>query len=84
LGALVWPVASTITESGVLHGTPVVTGAIGVKERLRNSGARWELIKEFEGSVARIAVKAVELMGVKKLRFGESVAEAHAACEKHA
>ena len=35
----------------------------------------WELIKEFEVSAEHIAAKAVELIGVKKSRSGEPVAE---------
>ena len=71
IGALAWPVASVITESPALYGMPVITGAIGVKDRFGDSGAPWELIKEFEVSAEHIAAKAVELMGVKKSRSGE-------------
>ena len=77
IGALAWPVASAITESPELYGLPVITGAIGVKDRFGDSGAPWELIKEFEVSAEHIAAKAVELMGVKKSHAGEPVAEAH-------
>ncbi len=66
IGALAWRVSSVITESPVLYGVPVITGAIGVKDRFGDSGAPWELIKEFEVSAEHIAHKAVELMGVKK------------------
>src|ERR1035438_8927106 len=77
IGALAWPVASVITESPSLYGIPVITGAIGVKDRFGDSGAPWELIKEFEVSAEHIAAKAVELMGVKKSRAGDPVAEVH-------
>jgi transketolase len=77
IGALAWPVASIITESHELYGIPVITGAIGVKDRFGDSGAPWELIKEFEVSAEHIAAKAVELIGVKKSRSGEPVCEAH-------
>ncbi len=77
IGALAWPVASAITESSELYGIPVITGAIGVKDRFGDSGAPWELIKEFEVSAEHIAAKAVELIGVKKTRSGEPVAEVH-------
>ncbi len=77
IGALAWPVASAITESPELYGIPIITGAIGVKDRFGDSGAPWELIKEFEVSAEHIAAKAVELMGVKKSHAGEPVAEAH-------
>jgi len=66
IGALAWRVSSVITESPLLYGVPVITGAIGVKDRFGDSGAPWELIKEFEVSAEHIARKAVELMDVKK------------------
>jgi transketolase len=68
IGALAWRVSSIITENPRLYGVPVITGAIGVKDRFGDSGAPWELIKEFEVSAEHIAQKAVELMGVKKGR----------------
>ncbi len=66
IGALAWRVSSVITEAPLLYGTPVITGAVGVKDRFGDSGAPWELIKEFEVSAEHIAQKAVELMQVKK------------------
>jgi transketolase len=66
IGALAWRVSNVITETPLLYGVPVITGAIGVKDRFGDSGAPWELIKEFEVSAEHIAHKAVELMGVKK------------------
>jgi transketolase len=66
IGALAWPVANAITQEASLYGQPVITAAIGVKDRFGDSGAPWELIKEFEVSAEYIAAKAVELMGVKK------------------
>ena len=66
IGALAWRVSSVITESPLLYGVPLITGAIGVKDRFGESGAPWELIKEFEVSAEHIARKAVELMDVKK------------------
>ena len=77
IGALAWPVANAITQSPALYGIPTITGAIGVKDRFGDSGAPWELIKEFEVSAEHIAAKAVELIGVKKSRSGEPVAEVH-------
>ena len=67
IGALAWRVSSVITETPLLYGIPVITGAIGVKDRFGDSGAPWELIKEFEVSAEHIAHKAVEMMGVKKV-----------------
>src|SRR5689334_25268194 len=66
IGALGWRVAGIITESPEVYGTPVLTGYIGVKDRFGDSGAPWELVKEFEVSAEHIAQKAVELMKTKK------------------
>jgi transketolase len=44
---------------------PIISGAIGVKDRFGDSGAPWELIKEFEVSAEHIAQKALELMEIK-------------------
>ena len=67
IGALAWRVSALITESPALYGVPVITGAIGVKDRFGDSGAPWELVKELEVSAEHIAQKAMELMAVKKL-----------------
>jgi transketolase len=66
IGALAWRVSGILTESPELYGLPIITGAIGVKDRFGDSGAPWELIKEFEVSAEHIAHKACELMAVKK------------------
>jgi transketolase len=66
IGALAWRVSAILTESPSLYGFPVITGAIGVKDRFGDSGAPWELIKEFEVSAEHIAHKATELMAIKK------------------
>jgi transketolase len=66
IGALAWRVSGVITENFELYGLPIITGAIGVKDRFGDSGAPWELIKEFEVSAEHIAEKAVQLMRVKK------------------
>jgi len=71
IGALAWRVSSVITESLELYGVPVITGAIGVKDRFGDSGAPWELIKEFEVSAEHIAHKAVQLMLTKRKRLME-------------
>ncbi len=78
IGALAWHVSGVITETPMLYGVPVITGAIGVKDRFGDSGAPWELIKEFEVSAEHIAKKAVELMEIK--RGGVGAAE-HLAAE---
>ena len=70
IGALAWRVSNVITETPLLYGVPVITGAIGVKDRFGDSGAPWELIKEFEVSAEHIAKKAAELMDVKRAGVG--------------
>jgi transketolase len=71
IGALAWRVSSVLTESPQLYGLPLITGAIGVKDRFGDSGAPWELVKEFEVSAEHIAHKAAELMAIKKKRPAE-------------
>ncbi len=66
IGALYGRVSSILTESRLLYGHPVITGAIGVKDRFGDSGAPWELVKELEVSAEHIAQKAVELMAFKR------------------
>ncbi len=76
IGALAWRVSGVMTESAELYGIPVITGAIGVKDRFGDSGAPWELIKEFEVSAEHIAQKAGELMALKKERVPEKTLSA--------
>jgi transketolase len=66
IGALAWRVSGVLTSSKELYGTPLITGAIGVKDRFGDSGAPWELIKEFEVSAEHIAQKAVEIVKLKR------------------
>jgi transketolase len=66
IGALAWRVSSILTESRELYGQPLITGAIGVKDRFGDSGAPWELVKELEVSAEHIALKAMKLMAFKK------------------
>jgi transketolase len=70
LGALAWRVSAVITETPLLYDVPIITGAIGVKDRFGDSGAPWELIKEFEVSAEHIAQKALELMEIKGAGLG--------------
>ncbi len=65
VGALAWRVSGIITGSSSLYGTPVITGAVGVRDRFGESGAPWELIKEFEVSAEHIAQMAVDLVKVR-------------------
>ena len=66
IGALAWRVSNVITSNPRLYGLSIITGAVGVKDRFGDSGAPWELVKEFEVSGEHIARKAVELMDLKK------------------
>lgn len=70
IGALAGRVSSVITESAEVYGHPVITAAIGVKDRFGDSGAPWELVKELEVSAEHIATKAAELMAHKKQPAG--------------
>jgi transketolase len=66
IGGLADRVCRIITESSELYTTPVITGAIGIKDRFGESGAPWELIKELEVSAEHIARKSYELFELKK------------------
>jgi transketolase len=66
IGALAWRVSGIITSSPSLYGVPVITGAIGVRDRFGESGAPWELIKEFGVSAEHIAQTAVDLAKVRQ------------------
>ncbi len=67
-------VAAAVTQAREVYGRPVLMGMIGVLDRFGESGAPWELIKEFEVSAEHIAQKAKKLYdfagkkGVKKAR----------------
>ncbi|TKJ40392.1 transketolase [candidate division LCP-89 bacterium B3_LCP] len=56
-------VAAAILEGGGAGSKGVRFGMIGVQDRFGESGAPWELIKEFEVSAEHIAKKAKELLG---------------------
>jgi len=75
IGALAWRVSGILTESPELFGVPLITGAIGVKDRFGDSGAPWEMIKEFEVSAEHIAQKAAELIAVAKVKQEEGKLE---------
>ncbi len=55
-----------LTTNPKLYGVPVITSAIGVKDRFGESGAPWELVKEFEMSAEHMAQTALELMAMKR------------------
>ena len=70
IGALSGRVSSVLTESPLVYGHPIITAAIGIRDRFGDSGAPWELVKELEVSAEHIAVKAAELMAHKKEPMG--------------
>jgi transketolase len=61
-------VAAAIGRSAEVYGTPVIMGMIGVQDRFGESGAPWELMKEFELSAEHIAAKAKKLHDLKLSR----------------
>ena len=66
IGALAGRVSTILSTSPELYSVPVIMSAIGVKDRFGESGAPWELVKEFEVSAEHIAQKALELMAVRR------------------
>ncbi len=65
IGALAGRVSMVLATNPELYGVSVVASAIGVKDRFGESGAPWELVKEFEVSAEHIAQTALELMSAK-------------------
>ena len=59
-------IAATIAQAKELFGKPVIMGMIGVLDRFGESGAPWELVKEFEVSAEHIAAKAKELSRLRE------------------
>ncbi|MBI3097254.1 MAG: transketolase [Planctomycetes bacterium] len=62
IGGVAFPVAAVILRHLGGGKTPRF-GTIGVKDRFGESGAPWELVKEFEVAAEHIAAKAIELLG---------------------
>ena len=65
VGALGWHVAGLIMEDPATLQHSVLAGYIGVQDRFGDSGAPWELVKEFEVSAEHIARKAAELISTR-------------------
>jgi transketolase len=63
IGGLANPVAVAVLEDKRTHSKGLRFGMVGVKDRFGESGAPWELIKEFEVSAEHITQKAKEVMG---------------------
>ena len=59
-------IAAAIGQAKELYGRSTIMGMIGVKDRFGESGAPWELVKEFEVSAEHIAAKAKELYDFTK------------------
>lgn len=59
-------ISAVVSQATQLYKKPMLFGMIGVKDRFGESGAPWELIKEFEVSAEHIAQKAKELYDIKK------------------
>jgi len=59
-------IANVCSQAKELYKKPFILGMIGVKDRFGESGAPWELVKEFEVSAEHIAQKAKELYDLKK------------------
>jgi len=78
IGALAYRVAALILEDPAFYRLPVMAGYIGVKDRFGDSGAPWELVKEFEVSAEHIAHKALELVRARdRVRDNELVVTEH-------
>ena len=73
VGALGWRVAGILMEDPAILKHPVLAGYIGVQDRFGDSGAPWELVKEFEVSAEHIARKAAELMGSRTQAVEEAM-----------
>jgi len=58
-------VAAAIAGSEKVYGKPIIVGMVGVKDRFGESGAPWELVKEFEVSAEHIAAEAKRLYDLK-------------------
>ncbi len=59
-------IAAVMGQAKELYGRSMIMGMIGVKDRFGESGAPWELVKEFEVSAEHIAAKAKELYDFAK------------------
>jgi transketolase len=58
-------VTAVIQTSKEIYGTPVLMDMIGVPDRFGESGAPWELVKEFGLSAEYVAMKAKQLYSLK-------------------
>ncbi len=66
IGGLGYRVSAAILDGKESFGDTMLFGMVGVKDRFGDSGAPWELVKEFEVAAEHIAKKAKELYDNKK------------------
>ena len=69
-------VAAVVAQAPELYGKPVIMGMIGVLDRFGESGAPWELVKEFEVSAEHIAAKAKQLSDIVRRKASRPAARA--------
>jgi transketolase len=62
-------VAGVLAKAPSLYGRPLAVGMVGVKDRFGESGAPWELVKEFEVSAEHVAIEAKRLYDLKVKRL---------------
>ena len=65
VGGLGHRVAAAIQTSRDVYGTPVLMDMIGVPDRFGETGAPWELMKEFELSAEYVADRALKLLSAR-------------------
>jgi len=75
-------VAAAIAGSEKIYGKPMIVGMVGVDDRFGESGAPWELVKEFEVSADHISVEAKRLYDLKMKKLAAFEKKAAAAAKK--
>jgi len=65
VGGLGYQVAAAIQTSRDVYGTPVLMDMVGVPDRFGETGAPWELMKEFELSAEYVADRAKKLLSAR-------------------
>jgi len=84
VGGLGNKVAGAIARSEKVYGTPIIVGMVGVDDRFGESGAPWELVKEFEVSAEHIAVEAKRLFDLKEKKMAAMAPKPKAVAKKKA
>ena len=77
-------VAAAMASDKRVSTRPVGFGMVGVNDRFGESGAPWELVKEFEVSAEHIAVEAKRLYDLKVARLAKEQKKAGAAATSKA